>query len=115
VTPDQIEQQLSEKMPNVRNAIEAVRSLIANSHPWLTPTYKWNCVMWTANDRLVVGVAPLANGIKVCFFEDPNLSRDFALQRWGSAHTSHNITFRPAESVNLDEIEQLIASLQSTE
>jgi uncharacterized protein YdhG (YjbR/CyaY superfamily) len=112
VTPDQIEQRLSEKAPNVRNAIESVRSLIADRHRWLTPTYKWNCVMWTAGDHLVVGVAPLANGIKVCFFEDPKVDRDFSLQRWGTTHTSRNVTYQPAESTDFDEIELLVAALQ---
>jgi hypothetical protein len=113
--PHEIEAELKRKAVGVQTSVTALRRMIQERHPWLQELYKWNCVMWSNQDRLVLGVAPLAKGVKVCFFEDPDSAMEFdSVQRWGSSHTSRNLTFEPPESLDLDAIDRLVSKLQKT-
>ncbi len=54
--------------------------------------------MWQNDGKLVLGLAPLAKSLKLCFFNLPDVDASLSKQRWSTTIASQNLTLQTHES-----------------
>ena len=104
MTPAQIEANLAEMSGWPGDLAREIRAHIQQEWPELTEFYKWNCLMWHKDGVLTVGVVPLRQALKLCYFQLPTTNSKLVEQRWSQTVASQNIVYISREAFDINEV-----------
>ena len=104
MTPAQIEANLAAMSGWPGDLARQTRAHIQQEWPELTEFYKWNCLMWHKDGVLTVGVVPLKQALKLCFFQLPTTNSKLVEQRWSQTVASQNTVYTSREEFDINEV-----------